>query len=79
MKHLIVLRFMFLFLFCKVQSQEVFENRNVVFYFKEIAKLELQERIKHQLLLDSVTIAKPYKDSITNKLWCILADRKTSL
>jgi hypothetical protein len=67
MKNSIALGFVFLFSFCKLQSQ-VIENRNVVFYFKEVAKLELQERIKQNLLIDSVTIAQPYRDSITNRL-----------
>ena len=62
--------FFHLFLFhfyCQAQNQNM-EDRNVVFYFKEVAQIELQERIKQNLLIDSVTIAKEYLDTITNKI-----------
>jgi hypothetical protein len=52
---------------CQSQNQEL-EYRSVEFYFDQIAELEINELIKQNVLIDSLTIADKYLDKETEGL-----------
>ena len=65
MRKLIIVILSILTLGC--QSQEL-EYRSVEYYFDQVAKLELNELIKQEILIDSTTIADKYLDKETRGL-----------
>ncbi|RFN57795.1 hypothetical protein [Marixanthomonas ophiurae] len=52
---------------CKSQTTDI-ENRTIDYYFEEVADLELKALLENKILIDSVTVAKKYMDTITNQI-----------
>jgi hypothetical protein len=52
---------------CQSKTNEI-ENRTIDYYFDQVSDLELKELIKQKILIDSLTIAPKYRDSISKRL-----------
>ena len=66
-KYTLILILTFLTVDCQSQTSEI-KDRKIDYYFEQIAKLEIDELIKQNVLIDSLTIAPKYKDSTSNRL-----------
>ncbi len=66
-KYTLALILTFFTVSCQFQTIKI-KDRKIDYYFKRIAELEIQELIKQNVLIDSLTIAPKYKDSISNRL-----------
>ncbi|WP_271766191.1 hypothetical protein [Aquimarina algiphila] len=66
-KQTLILILTFLTVSCQSQTSEI-KDRKIDYYFEQIAELEMDELIKQNVLIDSLTIAPKYKDSISNRL-----------
>ena len=54
--------------FSSISQTKILENRNIDYYFKQVVKLGIDELIKQKVLIDSLTIAPEFKDTITNRI-----------
>ncbi|WP_027127244.1 hypothetical protein [Gelidibacter mesophilus] len=66
-KYILILIITFLTVSCQSQTNEI-EDKTIDYYFGQIAELEIDKLINQKILIDSLTIAPKYKDSISNGL-----------
>lgn len=66
-KHTLILILTFLTISCQSQTSGI-NDKKIDYYFEQIAELEMNELIKQNVLIDSLTIAPKYKDSTSNRL-----------
>ncbi|GHC66192.1 hypothetical protein [Ulvibacter litoralis] len=52
---------------CKSQTNDI-ENRTIDYYFEEVADLELKALLENKILIDSITVAEKYIDTLTNQI-----------